>query len=245
MPVGDPQLDLGRSPRAGRGTGFSIEIGVLPTAKLGDYKGLEVGRRETLSRTRRSSRRSTGYAIAWRDWRPLIVQLPQATSSCRLPRIDRGRAVRRRGGPRPAHRARFGQSDPRLRGGAWGEPRRGGSARSRYLFRPIIRRAAGGRRSLLRGHVKEVKHKLLPEVDEDFAADVGFDSVAELARIFALAWQTRRKRDRGEFREAALDAARPKPGRASRGARSGKGPRRCGIACCTRSPIAASRARFI
>jgi trigger factor len=46
VPVGDPQLDLGELPSHGQALEFSIEIGVLPKAELGDYKGLEVGRRE-------------------------------------------------------------------------------------------------------------------------------------------------------------------------------------------------------
>ncbi len=46
MPVGDPKLDLGELPAQGEALEFSIEIGVLPKAELGDYKGLEVGRRE-------------------------------------------------------------------------------------------------------------------------------------------------------------------------------------------------------
>ena len=46
VPVGDPQLDLGELPAQGEALEFSIEIGVLPKAELGEYKGLEVGRRE-------------------------------------------------------------------------------------------------------------------------------------------------------------------------------------------------------
>ncbi len=46
VPVGDPQLDLGDLPPQGQALRFSIEIGVLPTAQLGRYKGLEVGRGE-------------------------------------------------------------------------------------------------------------------------------------------------------------------------------------------------------
>jgi trigger factor len=45
-PVGDPQLDIGELPGEGEPLAFSIEIGVLPVAKLGEYKGVEVGRRE-------------------------------------------------------------------------------------------------------------------------------------------------------------------------------------------------------
>jgi trigger factor len=46
VPVGEPQLDLSDPPAQGEPLRFSIEIGVRPTATLGDYKGLEVGRRE-------------------------------------------------------------------------------------------------------------------------------------------------------------------------------------------------------
>ena len=45
-PVGEPQLDVGDLPGEGQPLAFSIEIGVRPEAKLGQYKGLEVGRRE-------------------------------------------------------------------------------------------------------------------------------------------------------------------------------------------------------
>ena len=44
--VGDPQLDLSDLPERGLPLSFTIEVGVVPPAKLGDYKGLEVGRRE-------------------------------------------------------------------------------------------------------------------------------------------------------------------------------------------------------
>ena len=45
-PVGEPQLDLDDLPGQGEPLRFSIEIGVRPPTKLGDYKGLEVPRRE-------------------------------------------------------------------------------------------------------------------------------------------------------------------------------------------------------
>jgi len=46
-PVGEPQLDVpDEHPAAGQPLQFSIEIGVRPTARLGEYRGLEVGRRE-------------------------------------------------------------------------------------------------------------------------------------------------------------------------------------------------------
>src|SRR5947208_784720 len=45
-PVGEPELDVGEMPGEGQPLSFSIEIGVRPQATLGEYKGLEVGKRE-------------------------------------------------------------------------------------------------------------------------------------------------------------------------------------------------------
>src|SRR5436190_17247023 len=45
-PVGDPELALGNLPDEGQPLTFSIEVGVRPEATLGEYEGLEVGRRE-------------------------------------------------------------------------------------------------------------------------------------------------------------------------------------------------------
>src|SRR3954453_19653930 len=44
--IGDPKLDLDDLPEKGAPLAFSIEVAVRPKAELGDYKGLEVGRRE-------------------------------------------------------------------------------------------------------------------------------------------------------------------------------------------------------
>ena len=46
--VGDPSVEIVSTPEAeGEPLGFKFEIGVRPEAKLGEYKGLEVGRAET------------------------------------------------------------------------------------------------------------------------------------------------------------------------------------------------------
>src|SRR6188508_609673 len=42
--VGDPKLDLEELPPEGEPLSFAIEVSVTPKAKLGNYKGLEVGR---------------------------------------------------------------------------------------------------------------------------------------------------------------------------------------------------------
>src|SRR5262249_11854578 len=42
--VGDPELNVPSLPEAGEELSFTIEVAVRPEAKLGEYKGLEVGR---------------------------------------------------------------------------------------------------------------------------------------------------------------------------------------------------------
>src|SRR3954453_17142044 len=42
--VGDPKLDLTDLPEQGAPLAFSIEVGVVPEAKVGDYRGVEVPR---------------------------------------------------------------------------------------------------------------------------------------------------------------------------------------------------------
>ena len=46
VPVGEPEIDMSELPKEGEPLKFSIEIGVRPKAELGEYKGLEVGKRE-------------------------------------------------------------------------------------------------------------------------------------------------------------------------------------------------------
>jgi trigger factor len=56
--------------------------------------------------------------------------------------------------------------------------------------------------------VKEVKRKLLPDADEDFAVDMGFDTIEELREdVRSRLAASEEGRVQAEFREAALDAA--------------------------------------
>ena len=45
--VGDPSIDLSDLPEKGSPLAFSIEIGIVPPARLGDYKGLDVPKPDT------------------------------------------------------------------------------------------------------------------------------------------------------------------------------------------------------
>jgi trigger factor len=209
VPVGDPQLDLADLPAQGGALEFSIEIGVLPAATLGEYKGLEVGRREV--------------AIDEAELQREIDALRE-----RLARLDTVE--------RPAGSGDFVVVD--YVGSIEGEPFKGGEGRDQLVelgsgnlipgFEEGLEGAGAGetrtielsfpsdyasqelagKDATFEVSVKEVKHKQLPEVDEDFAVDMGFDSVDELTEdIRTRLGEIDAKRVDGEFREAALDAA--------------------------------------
>ncbi len=65
-----------------------------------------------------------------------------------------------------------------------------------------------GREASFEVSVKEVKSKLLPELDDDFAVDAGFDDLADLREdVRRRLTEAEQARIESEFREAALDAA--------------------------------------
>ncbi|MGA2455197.1 MAG: trigger factor [Solirubrobacteraceae bacterium] len=218
VPVGDPQLDLGGLPEQGQALEFSIEIGVLPTAELGDYKGLEVGRRdpevadeqiqqeidamrERLARLETAERPAgagdfvvvdyvgsiaVDAADGEQSWEPFAGgegrdQLIELGSGKLIPGFEEG-----------------------LMGAAAGE------TRTVALTFPADygSQELAGRDTSFEITVKEVKRKELPEVDEDFALDAGFDDLQELREdIRRRLVELDEERIDAEFRQAALDAA--------------------------------------
>ncbi len=219
VPVGDPQLDLGELPPQGEALEFSIEIGVLPKAELGSYRGLEVGRRE-----------------------PEVeeAQIDQEIEAMRE------RLARLETAERPAAVGDFvvvdyvgslATSDGAEGEPSW-EPFAGGEGRDQLVElgggnlipgfeEALLGAGAGetrtvaltfpadygsaelaGREASFEVTVKEVKLKQLPAVDEDFAIDAGFDDVEELREdIRARLTEQEEGRIEAEFRQAALDAA--------------------------------------
>jgi trigger factor len=208
-PVGDPNLDLGDLPGEGQPLTFTIEIGVRPTATLGQYKGVEVGRREPGA-----------------DDEAVQAEIEALRErSARLETVDE-----------PAGEADFVVMD--YVGTLDGEPFAGGEGRDQLLelgsgrlvpgFEEQLKGAkAGEERTVtitfpddygaaeLAGNeaqfavtVKEVKRKDLPELDDDFASDAaGFDTLAELREdVAAKLREADENRIEAEFREAVLDA---------------------------------------
>jgi trigger factor len=208
-PVGDPKLDLDDLPSDGAALEFSIEIGVLPTAELGQYRGLEVGRREVevteqavqdeverlrerLARLETVERAAGSGDFVVADYLGRIGGEPFAGGEGRDQLIELGA-----GNLIPGF-------EERLDGVAAGETR---SIEVTFPADYPSESLAGAQASFEIA-VKEVKRKLLPELDDDFAIDMGFDTVAELREdIRARLAETEERRVQTEFREAALDAA--------------------------------------
>jgi trigger factor len=208
--VGDPKLDLSDLPERGLPLSFTIEVGVVPPAKLGEYKGLEVGRREA--------------AVDPQEVQAELERLRESLAS--LETVER-----------PAGTGDFAVID--FAGSIDGEPFEGGEARGQLVelgggrlipgFEEQLEGvAAGDERELavtfpddypaehLAGQdasfaveVKEVKEKRLPELDDDFAVEAGgYDTLDELrAELEQRIGEAQERQVEAEFREAAVDAA--------------------------------------
>ena len=208
-PVGEPELDLGDLPGQGEPLLFSIEIGVRPKAELGDYKGVEVGKREP----------DVGDEAIGAE----IDRLRER--SARLDTVDR-----------PAGKGDFVVMD--YKGTLEGEAFAGGEGRDQMVelgsgrlvpgFEEQLEGASAGdertvtitfpddygadelsgREAEFAVSVKEIKAKELPEVDDDLAAEAGFDTLEELREdIRTRLSESETARIDAEFREAALDSA--------------------------------------
>ena len=212
--VGDPQVSLEELPGKGSPLTFSIEVGVRPEARLGDYEGLEVGRREAtvpdeevqaeLERLRDSqaSLESVERPAAPGDF--VVVDFVGS--------ID-GEAFE--GGEARGALIELGSGrlvpgfEEQLAGAEAGEDRE-----VRVTFpedyatgRPGAEGLAG-REAVFACQVKDVKEKRLPDLDDDFATDAaGFDTLDELRtdirRRLEEAYEEEIER---EFREAVVDA---------------------------------------
>ena len=209
VPVGDPELDLAGLPSEGEPLKFTIEIGVRPTAKLGEYKGLEVPRREPevedaaideeVERLReRSGRletveRSAGDGdFVVMDYLGSIDGEPFAGGEGRdqMVELGSGRLV--------------GDFEQQLQGASAGD-----EVTVKVTFpddygAPQL----AGQDAEFAVTVKEVKEKQLPEIGDDLAAEAGFDTMDELrSDIRERLTEAETARVDAEFREAALDAA--------------------------------------
>jgi trigger factor len=219
VPVGDPQLDLGELPPQGEALEFSIEIGVLPKAELGEYRGLEVGRREPgvadeqvqeeieamrerLARLQTAERPAAEGDFVVVDY---VGSLAAGDSSA-----GAAQWVPFAGGEGRDQLVELGGGNliPGFEEALVGA--RAGETRTAELTFPADygNQELAGRAAQFELVVKEVKRKELPDLNDDFAVDAGFDDVEELREdIRRRLLEADEARIEAEFRQAALDAA--------------------------------------
>jgi len=210
VPIGEPKLDLGDPPAEGKPLSFSFEIGVRPAARLGDYLGLEVGKREPradeervehelehlrehLARLETAERAAAEGDFVVVDYKGSIDGVPfeGGEGHDQLVELGGGRLI-------PGF-------EEQLIGASAGEER------TIDVTFPDDYGAdqLAGRPAQFAISVKEVRARVLPELDDELAADAaGFDTLEELREDIRrrIAEQEERTVD-ADFREAVLDAA--------------------------------------
>jgi trigger factor len=207
--VGDPQVDLNDLPEKGAPLAFTIEVGVVPPAQLGEFKGIEVGRREPkvddqevqaeLERMRESlaSLETVERAAGEGDF--VVMDYVGSVDGTPFEGGEgRGQVVELGSG-------RLIPGFEEQLGGATA-----GEERTVELTFPDDYPAEqlAGKDASFAVEVKEVKEKKLPELDDDFAVEAGgFDSLDELRTEIASRIEEAEERSiEAEFREAAVDA---------------------------------------
>jgi trigger factor len=208
-PVGEPDLDVGDLPDHGQPLSFSIEVGVRPRAELGEYKGLEVGRREpavddaaidaeierlrerfaTLDTVERAAETGDHVVVDYLgklDGEPF----PGGEGRDQLIELGSGRLI-------PGF-------EEQLVGVKAGDERE-----LKVTFPEDYAEPLAGQDATFDVKVSEVKAKRLPEPDDDFASEAaGLDTLQELRDDIA---ERLRQADEHEleheFERAVLDAA--------------------------------------
>jgi trigger factor len=209
-PVGDPELNVASLPGTGEELSFSIEVAVRPGAKLGEYKGLEVGRAEPEVPAEAVQAELDRLREGFASLDP--VDRPAATGD--LVVIDYSGTVDGEafeGSEATDLMVELGaesllpEFDRALAGAA-----AGGQVTVEVRFADDHRpESLAGKQASFTVTVKEVREKKLPELDDEFAAEASeFETLDELRdelhRRVAAALESRIE---AEFREAAVDAA--------------------------------------
>jgi trigger factor len=210
-PVGDPSIEIVSAPKGeGESLSFKFEVGVRPKAKLGDYKGLEVGKADTevpddiiereIERVRESFARLEPVERAGAEGDALLVDFEGSVDG------------------EPFEGGKANDYLLQLGGGQLIEGfeeqligAKGGEDHEVKVTFPADYQAEqlAGVDAVFAVSVKEVREKVLPDVDDDFASEASeFDTLEELrADIREKLAEAVGQRIEQDFRMAAIDAA--------------------------------------
>jgi trigger factor len=210
-PVGDPDIKISSTPESqGEPLGFEFEIGVLPAATLGEYRGLEVGRAEPEVPDDIVDREVNRIRESFARLEP--VERPAAEGDVLLIDFEgllEGAAFE--GGKAADYLLELGGGqlvegfEEQLTGTSAGETRQ-----VKVGFPQDYRaEQLAGKEAVFTVDVKEVREKVLPELDDDFASEASeFDTLDELrADIRERLSEAVGRRIEQDFRVAAVDAA--------------------------------------
>jgi trigger factor len=209
-PVGDPKLNVEALPAAGEELEFSIEVAVRPPAKLGEYKGLEVGRVEPevpddavqaeLDRLRQGfaalnpvERPAAAGDVLVIDYSGTVDDEPFEGSEATDLTVELGAE------------ALLTEFDEALNGASAGD-----DVDVEVTFPDEYRpEELAGKLARFKVTVKEVREKDLPELDDEFASEASeFDTLDELrSEIRGRIAAALERRADDDFRAAAVDAA--------------------------------------
>jgi len=210
-PVGDPSIEIVSAPEAdGEPLEFKFEIGVRPPAKLGEYKGLEVGKAEAeptdeivdreIERIREGFAKLEPVERAAADGDVLLVDFEG---------LRDGKAFE--GGKASDYLLELGGGqliegfEEQLAGAEAGDERK-----VEVTFPEDYQaEELAGEDAVFTVEVKEVREKVLPELDDDFASEASeFETLEELrADIAKRVSEAVDERAEQDFRVAAVDAA--------------------------------------
>lgn len=210
-PIGDPSIEMVSAPEdEGQALKFKFEVGVRPPAKLGEYKGLEVGKeeqevpdeivdteveriREGFARLETVEREAADGDLLVIDFEGFIDDSPFQGGAAEEQTITLG----------------SGQFIPGFEEQLQGA--KAGEERELNVTFPEDYQAEhlAGEDAVFKVKVKEVREKVLPELDDDFASDASeFDTLEELrADIREKVGAAMGSRAEEDFRVAAIDAA--------------------------------------
>jgi trigger factor len=210
-PVGDPSIEIVSAPEAeGEPLEFKFEIGVRPPAKLGTYIGLEVGKAEAEPTDEIVDREVERIREGFTKLEP--VERAAGVGDVLLVDFEGlrdGKAFE--GGKANDYLLELGGGqliegfEEQLTGAEAGDERK-----VEVTFPEDYQaEELAGEDAVFKVEVKEVREKILPELDDDFAAEASeFETLEELrADIAKRVSEAVDERAEQDFRVAAVDAA--------------------------------------